>query len=236
MDYLRLTISLSLPWLGGYFWLVSLENRFGCGKTNALRQIGYGFFLGCAALVAVLHAAHALLGRVTCYKGFEYLIKAATICEGIEVHLVGKGDQEAQLKRLARELKVSNRIIFHGHLNDERLAQQFSASDCLCLPSIERTEAFGMVLLEAMYYSKATIVSDVAGSGMGWIVDNGVTGLIVAPENVDALVNCMRSLQQDPSRLSRMGTNGRRKFDRVCHIDKSSMSTHAVYLQVLQNL
>lgn len=93
-----------------------------------------------------------------------------------------------------------------------------------------------MVLLEAMYYSKATIVSDVAGSGTGWIVDNGVTGLIVASENVDALVDCLRSLQQDGSRLSRMGTNGRRKFDRECHIDKSSMSTHAVYLQVLQNL
>lgn len=176
------------------------------------------------------------IGRLTYYKGFEYLIKAAKICEGVEVHLVGKGDQEAQLKRLARELKVTNRIIFHGHLNDERLAQQFSASDCLCLPSIERTEAFGMVLLEAMYYNKATIVSDVAGSGMGWIVDNGVTGLIVASENVDALVNCLHSLQQDPSGLRRMGTNGRRKFDRECHIDKSSMSTHALYLQVLQNL
>ena len=49
--------------------------------------------------------------------------------------------------------------------------------DCLCLPSIERTEAFGMVLLEAMFFGKATVIGDVKGSGMGWVVDDGITGL-----------------------------------------------------------
>ncbi len=94
-------------------------------------------------------------------------------------HLVGSGELENSLKRLATELGVLNRVTFHGKLPAEQLAEQYASCDCLCLPSIERTEAFGLVLLEAMYFGKATVISDVPGSGMGWIVNEGITGIKV---------------------------------------------------------
>ena len=107
------------------------------------------------------------IGRLTYYKGFEYLIRAIAELECVELHIVGTGDLEKQLKKLADTLNVAAKVTFHGKLSNNDLADQYLACDCVCLSSIERTEAFGVVLLEAMSHGKATVVSNVEGSGMG---------------------------------------------------------------------
>lgn len=173
------------------------------------------------------------IGRLTYYKGFQYLIQAAVECENTEIHLVGTGDQEMKLKALTHELKLEHRVTFHGHLTDEQLADQFTVSDCLCLPSIERTEAFGIVLLEAMRYGKPTIISNVPGSGMGWVVDDGATGLHVPPEDSGALAVSLRYLQQNRAKILLLGENGRQKFDRQFSIEKSAAGVSGLYQVVL---
>ena len=175
------------------------------------------------------------IGRLTYYKGLEYLIRAAAQVNQVELHLVGSGDLEAELHSLAQDLNLGTRITFHGHLPNEQLAAQISACDCLCLPSIERTEAFGVVLLEAMAGSRATIISDVPGSGMGWVVDNHITGLHVPPADPDALAAAMTSLQRDRDNIRKMGDKGRQKFDRLFHIDKSAEGVAGLYRRVLDN-
>ena len=176
------------------------------------------------------------IGRLTYYKGLEYLIRAAAQVDQVELHLVGSGDLEAELRSLAQGLKLGTRITFHGHLPNEQLAAQISACDCLCLPSIERTEAFGVVLLEAMAGSRATIISDVPGSGMGWVVDNHITGLHVTPADPGALAAAMTNLQRDRDNIKKMGANGRQKFDRLFHIDKSAEGVAGLYQLVLTAL
>jgi glycosyltransferase involved in cell wall biosynthesis len=173
------------------------------------------------------------IGRLTYYKGFEYLIRATADCDNVEIHLVGKGEQESYLKAVSQRLHLHDRVTFQGHLPDEKLAEQFAACDCLCLPSIERTEAFGMVLLEAMYSSKATVISAVPGSGMGWVVDDGITGLHVAPENTSALAESLRNLQQNYGKIRHLGRNGRQKFDRLFHISRSAAGVSELYKLVL---
>lgn len=175
------------------------------------------------------------VGRLTYYKGFEFLLSAAAACTFVDVHLVGIGEREAKLKALADRLGVSDRVLFHGHLSKHALAEQFASCDCLCLPSIERTEAFGLVLLEAMYHAKATVVSCVPGSGMGWVVDDGVTGLHVKPEDGEALSLALRNLHGDRSRAHTLGINGRHRFDRHFHIDKSVLGVEKVYFEVLRD-
>ena len=103
--------------------------------------------------------------------------------------------------------------------------------DCLCLPSIERTEAFGMVLLEAMYFGKANVISDVVGSGMGWIVDNDVTGIKVEPANADSLAKALERLATDRVETARMGRNGREKFDRQFEINHAVEGLLKIYYQ-----
>ena len=81
------------------------------------------------------------IGRLTYYKGFEHLISAAAICDDIEVHLVGAGELEDNLKKLVKKLGLQHRVTFYGYLPKTALAEQLVSCDCLCLPSTERTEA-----------------------------------------------------------------------------------------------
>ena len=176
------------------------------------------------------------IGRLTYYKGFNYLIRAATETDNVEVHIVGSGDQEVELKSLARQLKLEQSVHFHGAVSSELLLKQLWACDCLCLPSIERTEAFGMVLLEAMTCGKATIVSDVTGSGMGWVVDDGETGVLVAPKNSIELASALTKLEQSRDKVALLGYNGRKKFDREFHIDQTTNGLVEVYEQTLNSV
>ena len=161
------------------------------------------------------------VGRLTYYKGFRYLVEAAAEAKHIHVSLVGTGDQEDYLKKLAASLGVQDRVSFLGVLTDPELARQMSICDCLCLPSIERTEAFGMVLLEAMYFGKATVICDVPGSGMGWIVDDGITGIKVKPADAAALVDAFNRLSENHERLVELGMRGKEKFHRQFEIDQA---------------
>ncbi|MBQ0721864.1 MAG: glycosyltransferase, partial [Gammaproteobacteria bacterium] len=172
------------------------------------------------------------VGRLTYYKGFRFLIEAAVQTPDIHINLVGHGEQAEQLKSLVASLKLQDRVTFHGILSNDELAQEMKDCDCLCLPSIERTEAFGMVLLEAMYFGKATVISDVEGSGMGWVVDDNVTGIKVNPADTNALAGAFKRLAADREELARMGQRGREKFDQQFEINHAVEDLVKIYQHV----
>ena len=171
------------------------------------------------------------VGRLTYYKGFNYLIEAATHAPGIYIDLIGDGDQAENLKSLTDSLMLQDRVNFHGVLSDAELAQKMSECDCLCLPSIERTEAFGMVLLEAMYFGKATVISNVEGSGMGSVVDNDITGIKVRPRDAKALAHAFMRLAGDHQKLDSMGQRGKKKFEHQFEINHAVENLVNIYQQ-----
>ncbi|MFC1605636.1 glycosyltransferase [Pseudomonadota bacterium] len=173
------------------------------------------------------------VGRLTYYKGFQYLIEALARLDNVQLELVGEGDQAGELRNQVASLGLQDRVHFHGTADDRELARQLARCDCLCLPSMERTEAFGMVLLEAMYFGKATVVSDVPGSGMGWIVEHGVTGLKVKPADPGALAEALGSLAADRELLREMGQAGREKFERLFEINHAIGGIVDTYRAVL---
>ncbi|MEP0201371.1 MAG: glycosyltransferase [Halioglobus sp.] len=172
------------------------------------------------------------VGRLAYYKGFQYLIEAIAKTPDIQLDLVGAGEKEAELRSLAAKLNITERITFRGATDDEELGHLMDACDCLCLPSIERTEAFGLVLLEAMSHGKAVIASQLAGSGIGWVVDDGVTGLQVPPADAGALANCLRILQRDRDKITYLGRSGQDRYIEYFHINKSAVGVAEVYQQV----
>jgi glycosyltransferase involved in cell wall biosynthesis len=174
------------------------------------------------------------IGRLTYYKGFEYLIRAASECANIEIHLVGVGDERDRLEKLTSQLGLGESICFHHHVPDKELAQLFYNCDCLCLPSIERTEAFGLVLLEAMYHSRPTVISNVPGSGMGWIVDDGVTGLHVPAGDAQALAKTLNHLEGNRDKITHLGRNGRARFDELFNIEITCPQVCETYETALQ--
>ncbi|MDG1387981.1 MAG: glycosyltransferase [Halioglobus sp.] len=175
------------------------------------------------------------IGRLTYYKGFGYLIRAVATLSGVHVHLVGAGELKSELKQLAQSTGATEKITFHGKLPDKELQEQFEACDCLCLPSIERTEAFGMVLLEAMSHGKATIISDVPGSGMGWVVENGITGIHTTPESEADLAMALQNLRDNRAKIHDLGRQGRGRFERLFRISKSATGVNKLYASTIAN-
>lgn len=119
------------------------------------------------------------IGRLTYYKGYDVLIRAAARAPDLMVLIVGEGGRKRHLDSLIAELGLEARVRLLGFLEEERLHALLTSCDCLCLPSVERAEAFGLVLLEAMRYAKPVVASDVPGSGIGWVVKHEETGFLI---------------------------------------------------------
>ncbi len=173
------------------------------------------------------------IGRLTYYKGFGILIRAMTQLPHSELTIIGQGSLAQELSELAAQLGVAERVRFLGGVDDVQLRDHLHNCDCVCLPSIERTEAFGLVLLEAMAFGKPTVVSNVRGSGMGWVVQDGVTGLHTEPGNANDLAGALETLRLDPALAREFGRAGKRRFDNTFSIGPSVDALVDVYEDAL---
>lgn len=174
------------------------------------------------------------VGRLTYYKGHEHLISAMQqFTEGCAV-IVGEGVRRTILENTISELGVHHRVVLAGSLPPQQLHALMETCDCMCLPSIERTEAFGMVLLEGMAHRKPSVVSDVYGSGVGWVIQHGRTGLLVPPADPSALAEAFRRLYADRASLSRMGRQGWERYQSMFRIERVSREILEVYKEILR--
>lgn len=169
------------------------------------------------------------IGRMTHYKGFDILLRAIAQTEGITLDLVGHGEMARSLERLADSLNLAPRVRFHGLIDETAKDTLLSRCDCLCLPSTDRTESFGMVLLEAMSAGKACLVSDVKGSGMSWLVEDGKTGLVAPTHDIDGLTEALCRLRDDAKMAAKLGQNGRQKFLSALTIEASAKAIRDLY-------
>ncbi|MBJ2130634.1 glycosyltransferase [Alteromonas sp. IB21] len=154
------------------------------------------------------------VGRLTYYKGHEFLIRAFSEIkhEKIPLTIVGEGEERKRLELIVSELGLQNRVRFLGQIDDLTLNALIANCSFLILSSIERTEAFGLVLLEAMRAGKACICTDVRGSGMSNVVQHKRTGLIACHSNIESIAGTIDTLAFDPSLRERYGKSGRLRF------------------------
>jgi rhamnosyl/mannosyltransferase len=134
------------------------------------------------------------VGRLVYYKGFEFLIRAAPSIKA-RVVLIGDGPLRGELQRLAHDVAATS-VTFAGEIQNEMAAPFFRAADLLAFPSIARSEAFGIVQLEAMA-SGTPVVNTSLASGVPWVSLHGITGLTVPPRDPDALASAINMLLDD---------------------------------------
>ncbi len=173
------------------------------------------------------------VGRLTYYKGHETLIRAAAGLPGSRVLIVGTGERRKPLDRLIQSLALNGRISLPGFQPEADLNALLASCDVLCLPSLERTEAFGLVLLEAMRFGKPVLVSDIAGSGTGWVVRQAGHGALVPPGDPLALAAALRALQADPARRAKLGLAGLTALREQFGIGPVATAVIETYRQVL---
>ena len=176
------------------------------------------------------------IGRLTYYKGYEVLIRAAAHAPDLMVLLVGEGGRKRRLDSLIAELGLGERVMLPGFLGEARLQALLASCDCLCLPSVERTEAFGLVLLEAMRYAKPVVASDVPGSGIGWVVKHEETGFLIPPGDSIQLARALEVMAEVPALRGRMGQAAEERFNKIYQIDRVSVEIMGVYEAILNNM
>ncbi|MCV6636951.1 glycosyltransferase [Candidatus Albibeggiatoa sp. nov. NOAA] len=172
------------------------------------------------------------IGRLTYYKGQKVLIEALKDCPNSQLLIVGKGELQTELTQFIQQHGLHNRVKLLGFCDNAQLHALFSTCDVFCLPSLERTEAFGVVLMEAMRYAKPVIASQVEGSGMGWVVDDKKTGLLVEPNNVSNLVQKIQQLT-DQAQCQQYGQAGYNKFIQQFDIQQVSNNVTALYQNLI---
>lgn len=130
------------------------------------------------------------LGRLVYYKGMEYLIDAAKHLPDDYVVLIGgTGPLLDTLKEKVINDGLTNKVILLGSINYAELASYYKACDVFCLPSIHESEAFGVVQLEAMSFSRPLVSTNIPGSGVAWVNQHNETGIVVEPNDANALAN-----------------------------------------------
>lgn len=174
------------------------------------------------------------VGRLTYYKGFETLVRAVAEAEGLQLTLVGEGEERTRLARALRAAGGPPWIRLLGEVDDHTLCDLMSSCDVLCLPSLERTEAFGIVLLEAMRYGKPLVASNLAGSGVTYVARNGQNAVLVTPEDVGAWRAALLTLAQHPAQRSLLGRLGHERFQREFTIDRVAGRLRSLYSLVLR--
>jgi len=129
--------------------------------------------------------------------------------------LIGRGPLESKLRTLAAEVGIAERIWFLPSQSGVELAAWYHAADVLCLPSVARSEAFGLVQIEA-HAAGTPVVSTALPTGVPYANRDGVTGLIVPPGEAEALGAALRRLLDDDELRARLGaqaqTRARREF------------------------
>ena len=176
-----------------------------------------------------------VIGRLTYYKGHDVLLDAASAIPDARILLVGDGDRDSYLRKRIQLTNLSENITLTGSLSEPHLHALLATCDCLCLPSIERTEAFGLVLLEAMRYGKPVVASNIPGSGIGWVVQDGVTGFLVNPGDPVILANTLRVVLGNQELRYRMGKNAEDRFGNVFQIDHIARQTLRLYRQMISS-
>lgn len=168
------------------------------------------------------------VGRLSRYKGFDVLIDALAMRPHDSLLLVGDGECAQPLRAQAAARGVAERIHFTGAIDDAGLASAYASADVFVLPSRDRGEAFGLVLLEAMRAGLPVVASAIAGSGVASVVGGGEAGLLVPPDDAAALAHALTQMQQ-PATRQQLGACGRARWQAHFTLEQSARATRALY-------
>jgi len=177
-------------------------------------------------------------GRLVKKKGFEYLIDALPLVDAsavVHLAIAGAGDLDADLWARARAAGVGDRVHFLGDLPQDAVAGWFAAADVAVVPSVkdDRGNVDGLpnTVLEGLA-SGTPIVATPAG-GIGTVIQDGQTGVIVPERDARALAEAIAALLREPGRRASLGQAGRAMVEARYGWDAAAARFEAAYDRAL---
>lgn len=174
------------------------------------------------------------VGRLVPYKGFDVLINAADrLSTDAAVVIVGGGPLQEALRAQVGQAGLGQRVLLAGRVDDTTLAALQCLTTVYCMPSVERSEAFGVALAEALARGLPAVATQIAGSGVPWVNLDGVTGFNVPPGDATALAATLDRLLSDGDLRARMALGARQRYEALFTEHQSIVRTLDVYRQLL---
>jgi glycosyltransferase involved in cell wall biosynthesis len=150
------------------------------------------------------------VGRLVAYKGIEILLQALREAQGVVLDVVGAGPRAGALRRLADKLGVAPRVNWLGTLSGAQLAARLASARALILPSVDTSETFGLVQLEAMAAGVPVVATDLP-TGVREVASEA-SHLLVPPGDIGALAAALRRLADDAQLARSLGEAGRARL------------------------
>jgi glycosyltransferase involved in cell wall biosynthesis len=164
------------------------------------------------------------------HKKVSDLIKAVAILKEaipeIKLLVVGDGNDRDNLIRLCQELSIQDRVIFAGYQGNT--APYYACMDLFAIAS--QREAFGIVLVEAMYFQLPVVATAVGG--IKQVVKDGETGILVEKNNPHTIANAIRDLHGDPDKRKRFGFSGLQRAEQEFSVSKYVKSIDELYTKL----
>ncbi len=149
------------------------------------------------------------------FKGVGYLIEAMSRLKQApylwKLVIVGEGDLKIGLQSLAKQLHIDSRTVFSGYVEHHDLPKYYNIADVVVLPSIDKSEAFGLALVEGMACAKPVVASNLAG--VRSVIDDQKNGLLVELKNADDLAAKINYILANPDVAVQFGVEGRKKVE-----------------------
>jgi glycosyltransferase involved in cell wall biosynthesis len=179
------------------------------------------------------HGARLIIsvGRLIYYKGFEYLIRAMAKVDG-RLLIIGDGPLRESLQKESQALGLSDKVAFLGEIQNQDIVPYYHAASIFALASIARSEAFGIVQLEAMASGKPVVNTNLA-SGVPFVSLHGKTGITVEPKDPRALAQAINLLLDDDALREQYGIAARRRVEQEFSLDKMVNRTLQLYEKVM---
>lgn len=171
------------------------------------------------------------VGRLVSYKGLPFLIEAMKSIDG-HLFIVGEGSKKESLIRIAQELGVNAKITFAGSVSDEDLPSYYKAAKTIVLPSINQGEALGICLIEGLSIGRPLVTTELR-TGVSFVNQNEITGLIVPPKDSAALAKAIQRVLSSPDERDRFSANAKIRYQQIFDLKKISDQHQKLYQEVL---
>lgn len=186
------------------------------------------------------------LDRAHSFKGVDVLLKAMArphpnpplskgrelkrrlVLSGkVKVMICGDGDLKSEYEQQAKKLGIEKNVIFTGRVADDEMTLHYNLADVFVLPSTDTSEAFGIVLLEAMACGIPVIASDLPG--VRAVFENGVSGYTVVPGSPKHLAAKLHDYLRHPQRRWKMGRAARERVEELYDVEMVEEKVREVF-------
>jgi rhamnosyl/mannosyltransferase len=172
------------------------------------------------------------VGVLRYYKGLHTLVQAASQV-GAKIVIAGSGPEEHSLKSLVAQLGATN-VIFAGQVTDEEKNALLKSCCAFVLPSHLRSEAFGMVLVEAAIFGRPLISCEI-GTGTSYVNAHEQTGIVVPPESPQELARAMNLILNDEASATKFGLAARARYESLFSGEALGKAYADLYREALES-